>query len=447
MSRFFRLYEKKRGQRRTGSKTVGNFGEALFFGIFFAVGCAAFAYMLVALVWPEWRANRQFERTTCVVLGKRVGSKQATDVEPAMFRPEFRVRYAVDGQTYLADEVYDVTNLYSPDEDKVKAIIEQFETGKEYPCWYDPINPQRVVLVQGYSAWLYVSLLIPLSFMLIGGGRMVYALVHWNASDERRSVMDQRAGQLDLFEDGARARVFPTVPTDANLTNSPGTTLAYRLPIATTAVWKLFAVSSACVLWNALVAVLVVMAVRGFSQGKPDWVLIASLVPFAAAGIGLVVYLVREILATTGVGPTRIEISDHPLAPGKPYEVFLSQAGRMTMRSLEVWLACDERATYRQGTDTRTETRRVYHERCFVRGDFQIQQGLPFESRCRVCVPKGAMHSFQASHNEVIWKLIVKGRVEGWPEYEREFQIIVNPDANGHAAAPAAHGPNGHHEP
>ncbi len=42
------------------------------------------------------------------------------------------------------------------------------------------------------------------------------------------------------------------------------------------------------------------------------------------------------------------------------------------------------------------------------------------------------MHSFQADHNEVSWKLIVKGRVNNWPDYEREFQIVVQP-GNGEA--------------
>ena len=431
MSRFFRLYEKKRGNRRTGSKTVGNVGEAAFFGIFFAVGCGAFAYMLVAMVWPEWRANRQFEPATCQVIAKHVGSKPATEVASAQFRPEFRVRYEVDGRQHVADEVYDVTNLYSPDEAKVKAILDDFEVGREYPCWYDPIDHGRVVLVQGYSGLLYLSLLIPLSFMIIGGGRMIYTLVHWNASDERRSVLDQRAAQLDLFEVEPSERHFPTVPPDAHFNNSPGTTLAYRLPISTTTGWKLFAAAAACLSWNALVAVLVVKAVRGLAGGEGDWILIASLIPFIVAGVGLVVYLVRQILVITGVGPTRIEISDHPLAPGRPYELFLSQAGRLTMHSLEVWLACDERATFHQGTDTRTETQRVYEERCFIRENFQIHQGLPFESRCQVQVPAGAMHSFQADHNEVSWKLIVKGSLNNWSEYQREFQIVVKPEANG----------------
>jgi hypothetical protein len=50
------------------------------------------------------------------------------------------------------------------------------------------------------------------------------------------------------------------------------------------------------------------------------------------------------------------------------------------------------------------------------------------------------MHSFQADHNEVSWKLIVKGDVEGWPEYRREFQIIVNPETNGRETEPVVQG-------
>ncbi len=436
LSRFFRLYEKKRGNRRTGSPTVGNLGEAVFFGIFFVVGCGALAYMLAALVWPEWRANRQFEETTCTIIDQRVGSPPRDvwaerELEPATFRPEFKVRYDADDGIYEADNVYDATNLYSADEASARRILEQFEVGHQYPCWYDPLNPGRVVLVRGYSAWLYVSLLIPLSFIVIGGGRMIYALVHWNASEERRSVMDQRAGQLDLFEGGASERDFPTVPTDANLTNSPGTTLAYRLPMSTTPGWKLFATVAAAVAWNALVALFLVMAVGSFTRGAPDWLLAASTVLFLAGGLWLAAYASRQVIMTTSVGPTRVEISNHPLVPGKPYEIFLSQAGRFTMRALEVWLACEERVTYLQGTDTRTERRRVYERRCFVRENIEIAQGLPFESRCQVEVPRGAMHSFLAAHNDVSWKLIVKGSVAGRAEFQREFQIVVNPGTNG----------------
>jgi len=432
VSRFFRLYEKKRGHRRTGSKAFGSIGEALFFGTFFTVGCVAFAVMFAMFVWPEWRANRQFAPTTCVVLAKEVAPKPASESEPAMYRPEIHIRFKVEDREF-EDNTYDVTRMYSVDKKAVEAIVAQFEVGQQYPCWYDPINPHTAVLVRGYSGWLYLTLLIPISFMAIGGGILVYTLLHWNASDERRALMIQRAAKVDLFDVDESDPNFPNVPADANVTNSPGTNLAFRLPIATTTGWTLFAAAAACLLWNGIVSIFVVMAVRSHARGEPDWMLTLFITPFALLGIAMIVYLARQIVITTGVGPTRLEISAHPLGPGERYDVFLSQAGRLTLKSLELWLACDEKASFRQGTDTRTETRRVYQERCFFRESFEVQQGLPFESRCQIRVPDTAMHSFHANHNEVSWKLIVKGDVVGWPEYERVFQIVVTPKANGHA--------------
>ena len=150
LPRFFRLYEKKRGHRRTGSQAFGNLGEALFFGIFLAVGCAALAFMLVALVWPEWRANRQFVATTCVVLDKRVGDRPATENEPAMYRPEFRIRYQVDDQeSRRGRRLRRHDSCIRPTRRRRRPWSIEFEVGQEYPCWYDPIDPHRAVVLRG----------------------------------------------------------------------------------------------------------------------------------------------------------------------------------------------------------------------------------------------------------------------------------------------------------
>jgi hypothetical protein len=433
LSRFIRLYEKKRGERRTGSKAVANLGEALFFGVFFVVGCVAFAVIVSVLVWPEWRANRQFASTTCVVIDAQMAKRPpTTEGDPPLYLPEIHIRYQAEGRLWDA-KTYDVTRTSSADRDEVQAIVDQFEIGERYPCWYDPVNPSTAVLVRGYSGWLYLLLLIPVSFVVIGGGGLVYTLLQWNASAERRALLAQRAARLDLFDVDTTDRDFPTVPADSHVTNSPGTTLAYRLPAAASTSLTLIAVAMACLLWNGIVAIFVVMVLGGFARGQPDWILAVFMLPFVAIGVGLIVYFARLVMIAAGVGPTWIEISDHPLAPGREYDAFLSQAGRLTMNSLEVWLACDEKATYRQGTDTRTESRRVYQQRCFVREAFEIDQGMPFESRCQIRVPEGAMHSFAANHNEVSWKLVVKGSVVGWPDYERVFQIVVAPVSNGHS--------------
>ena len=434
MSRFLRLYEKKRGDRRTGSTAVGNLGEALFFGVFFVVGCVAMAVMVSMFVWPEFRANRQFAKTRCDVVAKRlIEHEPGGEGASVTYLPEVLIRYDAGGHRHYM-WTYDVARTFSPDREAMQDVLDRFEIGRHYDCWYDPMDPQTVVLVRGYSGWRYLLLLIPLSFVSIGGGGLLFAAMQWNASAERRSHRAQRAAQLQPFEVPGADPNYPTVPAGGNLTNSPGTTLAYRLPTAAMTGLKLVAVAMAALLWNGIVAIFVVMVVGGFARGEPDWVLTVLVVPFVAIGIGLVVYFARLGWLATAVGPTWVEVSEHPLAPGRACDALLSQAGRLKIDALELWLACDEKATYRQGTDTRIESRRVFEERCFIREDFEIDPSMPFESRCQVQVPGTAMHSFQANHNEVSWKLIVKGRVAGRPDYQRVFQIVVNPgNGNGHS--------------
>jgi hypothetical protein len=145
------------------------------------------------------------------------------------------------------------------------------------------------------------------------------------------------------------------------------------------------------------------------------------------AGIGLIAYFVRQILIVNGIGPTLVEISHHPLVPGERYKLFVSQAGRLRLKSFSVLLVSEEQATYRQGTDTRCETRRVYQRELFSRENFDVPRGAPLEVPCELEIPARAMHSFKAAHNELNWKVIVAGLAEGWPRYERAFPVIVYP--------------------
>ncbi len=430
MARLFRLYEKKRGDRRTGSKQFGRLGEAAFFGLFLLVGCAALVALLYTLVIPEWRANRHFLETTGRVLDARVSRIDDSEGN-STYRPDIRIEYTVDGNRY-EDVTYDAARWYSSNREEVEATVESFPAGSEHACWYDPMDPSHAILVRGYSGWYYLFLLIPLSFIVIGGGGLIYTLLHWNTSAERRAARLQRAREFDIFEAAKSAgEEYPYVPADADLKNSPGTTLAYRLPIASAPGWTLFAAVAACLFWNGIASIFVIMAIRGHLRGEPDWFLTVFVIPFMVVGVALVAYVVRQLLITTGVGATRIEISHHPLIPGQQYEILVAQAGRLTMNSLQVVLACDEKATYQQGTDTRTETRRVHQESVFLRTDFEIHPSLPFENRCALCISSSAMHSFKSDHNEVHWKLVVKGDVAGWPDYERSFPVIVYPGNNG----------------
>jgi len=265
----------------------------------------------------------------------------------------------------------------------------------------------------------------------------VYVVVSWGKSAERRAVATKPFGATASTPGNGRTPPeFPFVPRPAGMIDSPGTTLRYRLPMSAASGWRLFLGVVACLGWNGIVAAFACLALSGFLEGRPDWLLTAFVIPFLLVGMAMIVYLFRCVMVATAVGPTWVEISAQPLQPGGQYELLVSQTGRLRMHSLEVLLACDEEATYCQGTNTRRETLRVYQQPLYRCEQFQVRYGEPFTARCLVDVPLGAMHSFQSEHNQINWKIEVKGEVAGWPSFERSFPVIILPTPHGNNGNP-----------
>lgn len=339
MARSFRLWEKKRGDRRTGSRFVGGLGEALFSGSLFVLGVAGLAGTLADRLWG-------------------------------------------DGD--------------------------------------------KVPLTFGFGFWVVV--LVSASLAVIGGVGFVLSVLQVGASRERRAAIARRAEQMDLLHEAPEQRArFPSVPHDTNLTNSPGTILAYRLPTTHTTAWSLLASTVFCLLWSAITAVFVALAVRAHLSQEPNWLLTGSALLFVAIGAAAVYYFVRQMLEHTGIGPTHIEISDHPLYPGGAYQAFVSQSGRLAVTRLSVCLVCEEEATYHQGTDVRTERQTIFREEVLVKDDFRIEPGVAFEHPCELRIPESAMHSFQTTHSAVNWKIVVRTEAVSWPPCERSFPVVVHP--------------------
>jgi hypothetical protein len=433
LARNFWYYGKKRGNRRTGSPMLASVGEAVFFAVFLLLGCAGIVMMLSDLVLPEWRVCHEFVETTCKVLDKRIGEKPGEG--GPLYRPEIKIEYEVDGETYR-DWHYDIHRDYAGGREGAQAALERFalydKTKKNcYACWYDPTDPGVAVLVQKYSWWVWLLFTVPVSFVVIGAGGLIYTSLRWGKSAERRSAMARRTQERDFFSPGDSQRVYPSVPRGADMTNSPGTRLRFRLPMATSPGWALFGTLAGCVLWNGLVSVFVVIAVRDYLAGRPNWFLTLFIIPFAVVGLGAIAVFIRQLLVATGLGPTLMEISDHPFQPGGQYRLFLSQSGGLTINALRVSLVCEEAAAYRQGTNTRTENQEVYRQELFRREDFHSESGLPLENEIELSLPQRAMHSFKADHNEINWMLVVEGDVANWPNYRRSFPVIVRPGNGG----------------
>ena len=428
LSRPLKPYGKKRGNRRSGSRRAAYWVEAAVFGAIFLAGCATLVALMITVVWPGWRVNQEFVETRCTVTGKRL--VEMHDESGVAYRPEISIEYEVGNVTHI-EATYDIAvyqeKSYTNDRDVAEAVLGQFEPGQETTCWYDPDKPSVVVLQRRFHWWIWLFVIVPVAMIVIGGGGLIYALRHAGKSRERNAASAGLSDHFERRDANGVDELFPHVPSDENITNSPGTTLAYRLPISTSPGWKLLSALVLCLFWSGVTSVFVAMVIRGHLAGRPNWWLTAFVAPLVMIALGTIYYFLRQLLVTRGVGPTRLEIGEHPIYPGQTYEVLISQTGKLSVGFIEVLLACDEEATYQQGTDTRTDRQRVFDRQVFRREEFEISPDAPFEDRCRFEVPDGSMHSFKSDNNEISWKLIVRGRVARRPAYERSFPIVVAP--------------------
>jgi len=278
----------------------------------------------------------------------------------------------------------------------------------------------------GLGNWLL--LLLYFSMILLGGGSFFLTVAEVGASAERRSAIAARANDLDIVQEArVGGREYPSIPAGKNLTNSPGTRLKFRLPNMHSAAWPLLAGATSFLLSSAVVAVLAVVAIRSHASAEPRWGLTLALIPLSSVSAWTAYYLTRQMMLHTGIGPTLVEVGEHPLRPGESYQVYLSQLGRLRLKSFAFCLTCEEETTYQQGTDIRTESLRVFNQVLLDEHDVKIEPAHPFEREIEIRIPESAMHSFVSPHNAVQWKLIVHGHAESWPPFDRSFPLVVYP--------------------
>ena len=152
------------------------------FGFFVVLGCLFLGIMARDFI-REWRANNVFVEDTCVVVGKEVRRSRPG----AGHWLRISIKYAVNGQEVQAT-TYSSNSSWPWSGSEAQAILARFEIGREYPCWYDPDDPAKVVVVRGDYRWGEYRLgLIPLAIVVVFGLGM-YAC--WLRLRQRPTPMD-----------------------------------------------------------------------------------------------------------------------------------------------------------------------------------------------------------------------------------------------------------------
>ncbi|MDA7979005.1 MAG: DUF3592 domain-containing protein [Pirellulales bacterium] len=425
MPRTLRLLTKKRGGRTTGSDKVGGLWLMLFFAAMFFAGWGFLVSVITIWALPEWNALQGFEETTCDIL--KVGIEPKQQRGEMTWRPSLLIRYEVAGHQY-EETTYDINRIYTTDKDRVEAQADAFSVTESYPCFYDPADPRRVVLVRGITPYLWFLAALALPFISVGALGLGTRMLAWRTSAERRAYLASQASKLPKTTlPGRNNAEFPTIPKETNLTNSPGTHLAYRLPMQTSRQWSLLALWTGSLLWNIMVSVFATLCLADWMALEIDWWLTVVTLIAAVVGVWLIWMCVRSSMRAVSLGRTLAEVSKNPLRPGASCETHYVQFGRMTLRKFRVLLVCEETATFEQGTNTRTESRRVFMREILSLRNIHIRPEEPLTAGEELNVPAEAMHSFRSAHNAVSWKLVVEGRPRGWPPFERAFPLVILP--------------------
>lgn len=155
-------------------------GGCLAMLIFLGIGSIFTAIGWFVMLRPELEVGKRFVEGTCTILGKELVSKQSTSRssrkhggsstrKKTVYRPEFHIRHEVGGKSYEA-RTYRIVESSTSSKASQEAILERFETGKTYPCWYDPADPSRVVLEKGVSTGAILFTGLGGLFVLIGAG-------------------------------------------------------------------------------------------------------------------------------------------------------------------------------------------------------------------------------------------------------------------------------------
>jgi hypothetical protein len=432
------LLLKKRGGRRTGGQKVGHWSEVLLSVLLMVVGGTMLTLHVKNVLVPEMEYARDvqgFEPGRCRIVDTAI----SYDTSP-IGAPKYALNILasrLEGDKELpAVWMERGAGDFSPSRSDAEILEERYAVGTEHPCWYDPADPQRLVMGRSFGWWPWPVALIPASLLAVGIWGIVAALMQVSTSAERRSMVTVRAMRLDPRRDAA-GHLSSTLPAYDTDVESPGIRYAHRLPSTGPGAWRMAGLFFVCAVWNTLLAYFLYAVSLRQVQDESVWFALGLVVVLGVVGVWLAFHLVRELWDRRGIGMTQLELAELPLAVGGNTEGYLLQQGQMQLTSLVLRLVMEEVANYQQGTNSQTAVERVYEKEIRRWRGLDVAHGLPFEADFVAEIPSNAMHSFRAPHNEICWLLEVRGMTTRQQEIVKRFPLCVLP-AGARAAAESA---------
>jgi Protein of unknown function (DUF3592). len=158
---------------RTAKGILGRLGATLFFGVFLVMGLFFFGVLLQDL--GKTAATYRWKETPATIVKSAV---EETKKGGGPFRVAVTFRYQWEGKTYTSDR-YHTTDLTEDEYSAANRKIADLPLGTATHCYVNPEDPGQAVL-RRKGLGSAVFLLVPLVFILVGGGGIVGSWVNFS---------------------------------------------------------------------------------------------------------------------------------------------------------------------------------------------------------------------------------------------------------------------------
>ncbi|MEM6855105.1 MAG: DUF3592 domain-containing protein [Planctomycetota bacterium] len=429
-----KLQDKKDAKRKAPGVTKrakggrgARFGLGLFCLIFLGAG-SAFGWFMFAKPGLQLLDAQDWPSVPATVTASDLESN--TDSDGTTYRINISFAYDYQGRGYVSD-TYDSFSFISSGGYRGKQqIINDHPVGKQTAAFVNPKDPSVAVLHRGWSHTLWFGA-IPLVFVLIGGGGLIG--MFWSGSrgawKTKSATRSDRVGPRDdddWLPKFARASeqvggVEGTARSEADVV-SP-----------TSSRWgKLGFLVVFTLIWNG-VTFLGVWNIYGLgSGGNPgDWFAKLFMIPFVLVGVGLWFGLIYTVLALSNP-IVRMRFDPRVMPWGAPLRVDWIIDGRAErIQRLIVTVEGLERASYTRGTDTITDEHVFFEHTLYDAEAMDRRDPMARDGEAELQLPSDAMHSLDATHNKIVWRIKVKGEIPKWPDIKDEYEFAVVPEALG----------------
>ena len=386
---------------------------------FLAVGLG-FGGFFASHAWQDLRVFTVWKPTTCTILDKEIRSSSGPGSSRPSYRPAITFRYQVAGREFRCTgwDSWALSSIYGGGSARYyERVLDRFEVGRTYPCWYNPGDPSRAVLERRIRP-LYLLAVMPLVFFMLGAVGLYSTLAR----------PTRRLGITGKAEARERSRAGHTQAARASW-DYPR--LAVRLEPDTRPS------TQSCMALLASVAMLFVGLIAGYSawsewqDGNASLFLMLFLMLFLLlfvvvfGGLGLVfLWIAAASSLASRVPETIVEIARRSVAPGEDVEVLILQPGPLRLRSLRIRLVGKVETPAKTGSPVITILSDTLVSEV---GPTTIGREGPLEHRFTLRVPQDARPSEGGGGTRVSWRLEVWGVPLVWPRFMLDFPIMVEP--------------------